>query len=236
VSLYRYVGNSPLARTDASGLEVEQNRVPNAGALVSRCVPPCGLGAAGSWLSERFGDGLLGRVDQEVSLLPFDPGLLDKLPKKGDEGDDKWADYPVGTGEGKEGLDMSKEYINPTTRAGTALRHCVTAGYLARAAGCACAECCGTFREEWQRDNERQSPYDSNKGVYNNAHGLRCAKCSGEQATNDPVDVVCASEGVTVLIWKYPSEGDIMACCKEKLLNGTLHITGDFPEDWERQF
>ena len=159
-----------MRRTDPSGTE----DFPPDSYIIRHCLCHCGPRAIGI-----HGKDVSNSVEETIKGIHWDPGSLDMLPG-GD--DDAYLVEPVPP------FPDGKLRIKAYSFAGTALRHCVAAGLIARLAGCDCSACAGYWREKWQMDVPvpPQGAADSNKAEYNNEQGRRCAGCLGKGATVDP--------------------------------------------------
>ena len=101
------------------------------------------------------------------------------------------------------------------------LRHCIASGWLARAFGCACAQCLGLQRELAQEDVGGQDPTATIWMNYANGQGRACAGCSGKNNRRNPPSVVVnPREGETYP--DYASKESIVSCCRFALMAGLL--------------
>ncbi len=210
-NLHEYVKGGPVRRTDPSGKE----EFPSPWYIIRHCLCHCGPRAIGI-----VGKDVSNEVEKIIMGIPWDPGSLDMLP--GGDDDEYLVDPDPPFPEGKL-------RINPDSFAGTALRHCIAAGLIARLAGCDCSACAGYWREQWQMDVgvPPQGAADSNKASYNNEQGRLCAGCSGKGATVDPryPDRRLPFLGPTLPMLPpldYPSPSAVLNCCLNKLISGKL--------------
>jgi RHS repeat-associated protein len=121
--------------------------------------------------------------------------------------------------------EVTKElgYPDELTSSNIALRHCLGSGILVLWFGCGCSACTGDGREEWQWLHGGQSRESSQMGIYNNQEGRECAKCTGSTFSSSQP-------------WFTPGIGfpQIKQCCKQKLLDGRLHMGGNQEGDLPR--
>jgi|GEM_PF-3094523 len=88
-----------------------------------------------------------------------------------------------------------------------ALRHCIASSILAISAGCNCAECVGTAREDYQQNSGINTPRQAQRGKNNNRIGRFCAGCRGRNG-----EMGTASRTVR----------QVVECCVYALDNGYL--------------
>ena len=117
----------------------------------------------------------------------------------------------------------------------SAMRHCIASGLLAKSTSCECSACIGDKRELFQylygsdgTGAKQQSAAVTNRTIYNNIQGRLCAGCKGATGASHPRRIiypVFEHETIRVENEKLTiSDGDIVACCRKKLLAGELGL------------
>jgi RHS repeat-associated protein len=119
-------------------------------------------------------------------------------------------------------------------RAHSALRHCITSGFIASALkNCTCAACIADARDMYHYHWEIQSPTSTRQAFYNNRERRLCAGCIGKYADSSGVylpdddgDPYTPAPFAPVT---FASKDEVVSCCKNKLKRGRLATTTNAP-------
>ena len=196
-NLYRYVGNSPIRRTDPTGLQAGAGTISQAQLdyAKSKCKAQCC--GDNPWKSTKIFFQSLGNFccyRGWTSSTRDD--LLDQMHNIYNEAN-QFATAAI------------KELgAADTERNHAALRHCYASGKYAKLLGAGCAACLGHYREEYQMLHEGQSLETAQRVDWNNSMGRACAGAFGVGNTFG-------------FGYSGPASDDkIKECCKQKFKDG----------------
>ena len=215
-NLYEYVKSGPLMALDPNGRSTLYTPK-QADYAFQYCKNSC-LCLASDWLFGGFSMagidaklmGIMTDAKEFADTYVFDSDVADKLEKHyGKYGDDV----------------LNDQSMLPTTAfLGSALRHCVGAGVMAKEATCGCSRCLSDHREYYQMldPNRNQSLAMTQATLANNYVGRDCAGCRGAIRNKNP------SFGRHPLPVRR-SKKRIEKCCVNALLDGRLAVPKNVP-------